>query len=63
MEGEKNKLENLLTNNLMKKRDRIMLDMQEVSADDTRRKLENLSSDLESVDARIVEAKKQMKSK
>lgn len=63
LEGEKNKLENLLHNNLMKKRDRILGDMQEVSAEDQNQKLDTFSSELQTVDQRIIELKSHSKGK
>ena len=63
LEGEKNKLENLLQNNLMKKRDRIMLDIQEESGQSNQDKLETSSSELEQVDTRVAELKTQVKSR
>lgn len=61
LEGEKNKLENLLHNNLMKKRDRIISDLQEASADDQNNKLDTYSSELQTVDQRILELKSHSK--
>ena len=62
LEGEKNKLENLLQNNLMKKRDRILLDIQEESSQTNQEKLETSSSELEQVDTRVAELKTRVKS-
>ncbi|XP_076467825.1 structural maintenance of chromosomes protein 3-like [Babylonia areolata] len=61
LEGEKNKLENLLSNNLTKKRDRLMGDMQEAATEDRKRKLEKLRNGLASVDERLSEMKGQNK--
>lgn len=61
LEGEKNKLENLLYNNLMKKRDRITGDLQESSEEDKREKIETLNNDLGSVDERVTDLKNQAK--
>lgn len=61
LEGEKNKLENLLQNNLMKKRDRILLDIQEESSQTNQEKLETSSSELEQVDTRVAELKTRVK--
>ncbi|OWF38325.1 structural maintenance of chromosomes protein 3-like [Mizuhopecten yessoensis] len=61
LEGEKNKLENLLHNNLMKKRDRIIHELQEVSEEERRARLETFNSDLATADDRIVYLKKQSK--
>lgn len=61
LETERNKLENLLNNNLTKKRDRLMADMQEASLDEKNRKLDKLQEDLTSVDRRLTEMKGQNK--
>ncbi len=53
LEGEKNKLENLLKNNLMKRKDRILLELQEDSEEDRKNKLEMYKAELESVSQRI----------
>ena len=53
MEGEKNKLENLLKNNLMKRKERILQELQEDSEEDRQNKLEMLKSEQESVTQRI----------
>lgn len=61
MEGEKNKLENLLHNNLMKKRDRVLHDLQEVSVADRRHKLEQYQTELEQEDEKLTNFKEQTK--
>ena len=61
LEGEKNKLENLLSNNLTKKRDRLLSDMQEASLEEKNRKLDKLREELETVDQRLSEMKGQNK--
>ncbi|XP_050395923.1 structural maintenance of chromosomes protein 3 [Patella vulgata] len=61
LEGDKNKLENLLNNNLMKKRDRIMTDLQEVSVEDRTQRLDTYNAEMQTVDARVAELKKQSK--
>ncbi|KAK7110449.1 structural maintenance of chromosomes protein 3-like [Littorina saxatilis] len=61
LEGEKNKLENLLNNNLVKKRDRLKGDVQEASLEEKNRKLDKLREDLTSVDQRLSEMKGQNK--
>ena len=53
METEKNKLENLLSNNLLRKKERIAQDLQEWSSEDRNQRLEMLRAELESVNARI----------
>ena len=47
----------------MKKRDRIMLDIQEESGQSNQDKLESSSSELEQVDTRVAELKTQVKSR
>ncbi|WAR22164.1 SMC3-like protein [Mya arenaria] len=61
LEGEKNKLENLLYNNLMKNRERILSDMQEEDVQTRQSKLENSNTSLDKVDTRLNEIKTQMK--
>ena len=55
METEKNKLENLLNNNLMRKKDRIAIDLQEMSSEERKQRLDMVRSELESVNSRIAE--------
>ncbi|XP_064600089.1 structural maintenance of chromosomes protein 3-like [Liolophura sinensis] len=57
LEGEKNRQENLLNNNLMKKRDRIMSEMQEESVMDRRQKLDTHAAEMATVDRRVAELK------
>ena len=45
----------------MKKRDRLTNDLQEVSAEDRKNKLETLSQELQTVDSRVHEIKSQTK--
>ncbi|KAK3611250.1 hypothetical protein CHS0354_003879 [Potamilus streckersoni] len=61
LEGEKNRLENLLHNNLMKKREKILADMQEESVEDRKTRLGTASTELNTVDDRLTELKKQVK--
>jgi structural maintenance of chromosome 3 (chondroitin sulfate proteoglycan 6) len=53
LEAQKNKLENLLTNNLQRRRDELVQALQEISVEDRKRQLENTISELESLDERI----------
>jgi structural maintenance of chromosome 3 (chondroitin sulfate proteoglycan 6) len=53
LETEKNKLENLLSNNLLRKKERIAQDLQEWSSEDRNQRLDMLRAELESVNARI----------
>lgn len=61
LEAQKNKLENLLTNNLIRRKDELVQALQEISVEDRKRQLENSSSELESLDARIRTTNEQMK--
>jgi len=53
LEAQKNKLENLLTNNLNRRKDELVQALQEISVEDRKRQLENTTSELESLDSRI----------
>lgn len=61
LEGEKNKLENLLYNNLIKNRERILMEMQEEVVLNRKEKLVTSDDDLAKVDTRLNEIKNQMK--
>ena len=52
LEAQKNKLENLLTNNLNRRKDELVQALQEISVEDRKRQLENTSSELEALDKR-----------
>lgn len=49
LEAEKNKLDNLLINNLIRRRDEVNRALQEISLEDRRRQLTNCKVDLEEV--------------
>lgn len=53
LEAEKNKLENLLTNNLIRRRDEVLHALQEISLEDRKRQLQNCKSELEETEIRI----------
>ena len=53
METEKNKLENLLKNNLMRKMERVQSELQDINATDAKQKMEMLNSDLDMIVVRI----------
>ena len=53
LEAQKNKLENLLTNNLNRRKDELVQALQEISVEDRKRQLENTSGELESLEERI----------
>lgn len=46
LEAQKNKLENLLTNNLNRRKDELVQALQEISVEDRKRQLENTGSEL-----------------
>ncbi|KDR15942.1 hypothetical protein L798_09869, partial [Zootermopsis nevadensis] len=62
LEAEKNKLENLLTNNLMRRKDELMQALQEISVEDRKRQLENSKSELIAIEKRIEEVNHEFKS-
>lgn len=53
LEVTKNKLENLLTNNLCRRRDELVQALQEISVEDRKRKLNNCRNELTTTEARI----------
>nr|CAD7572794.1 unnamed protein product [Timema californicum] len=61
LEAEKNKLENLLTNNLMRRKDELVQALQEISVEDRKRQLENCKSELIAIEKRIDEVNKEFK--
>lgn len=58
LEAEKNKLENLLTNNLIRRRDEVLHALQEISLEDRKRQLENSKAELEEIDKKIKKVNK-----
>ena len=46
LEAQKNKLENLLTNNLVRRKDELVQALQEISVEDRHQQLDNCVSDL-----------------
>jgi structural maintenance of chromosome 3 (chondroitin sulfate proteoglycan 6) len=46
LEAQKNKLENLLTNNLNRRKDELVQALQEISVEDRKRQLENTSGNI-----------------
>merc|ERR1712241_591815 len=54
LEAQKNKLENLLTNNLVRRKDELVQALQEISVEDRHNQLENSVSDLKSLEERNV---------
>ncbi|KAF5286913.1 hypothetical protein FQA39_LY00446 [Lamprigera yunnana] len=53
LEAEKNKLDNLLTNNLIRRKDEVLHALQEISLEDRKRQLTNSRTELEEVDRKI----------
>merc|ERR1712073_257860 len=53
LEAQKNKLENLLTNNLIRRKDELVQALQEISVEDRHQQLENCVSDLKSLEERL----------
>jgi len=53
LEAQKNKLENLLTNNLNRRKDELVQALQEISVEDRKRQLENANSELTDLEGRI----------
>lgn len=55
LEADKNKLENLLTNNLNRRKDELMQALQEISVEDRKMQLQHSQTEIVRVDARVVE--------
>lgn len=53
LEAQKNKLENLLTNNLNRRKDELVQALQEISVEDRKRQLENTTGELAELEKRI----------
>merc|ERR1712223_2086001 len=53
LEAQKNKLENLLTNNLNRRKDELVQVLQEISVEDRKRQLENTQGELKDLTERI----------
>ncbi|XP_050306301.1 structural maintenance of chromosomes protein 3 [Anthonomus grandis grandis] len=60
LEAEKNKLENLLTNNLIRRRDEVLHALQEISLEDRKRQLTNCKNELEEIDKKIEKVNKEL---
>merc|ERR1719244_1437314 len=61
LEADKNKLENLLTNNLHRRKDELVQALQEISVEDRKRQLDHSQSEIQRVDTRIDEVAVQFK--
>ena len=53
LEAQVNKLENLLTNNLNRRKDELVQALQQISVEDRKQQLKNSDSELDSLDSRI----------
>ncbi|KAG1659850.1 Structural maintenance of chromosomes protein 3 [Nymphon striatum] len=62
LEAEKNKLENLLNNNLYRRKEELEAALQEISVEDRRRKLDDCNNEVMVVNARIDDVNKSVKS-
>lgn len=54
LEADKNKLENLLTNNLVRRKDELVQALQEISVEDRQRQLESSKSQLADIEKRLL---------
>ncbi|GAB6024529.1 hypothetical protein CHUAL_009682 [Chamberlinius hualienensis] len=61
LEAEKNKLENLLSNNLMRRKEELVAALQEISLEDRKRRLDNSMAESVSVSKRIDDVNKNLK--
>merc|ERR1712156_1393897 len=61
LEAQKNKLENLLTNNLNRRKDELVQALQEISVEDRKRQLENTQSELKDLAERYTTTSEAMK--
>ena len=61
LEAEKNKLENLLNNNLCRRKDELEAALQEISVEDRRQKLESERQELDVLNTRIDDNEKELK--
>lgn len=62
LEAEKNKLENLLTNNLIRRRDEVLHALQEISLEDRKRQLTNSKTEVEEIDKKIEKVNRELNS-
>ncbi|XP_025837371.1 structural maintenance of chromosomes protein 3 [Agrilus planipennis] len=60
LEAEKNKLDNLLTNNLIRRRDEVLHALQEISLEDRKRQLTNSRAEVEEIDKKIEKVNKEL---
>jgi len=62
LEAEKNKLENLLTNNLVRRKDELVQALQEISVEDRQRQLDSSKTQLADIEKRLVKVNEDFKS-
>lgn len=62
LEAEKNKLENLLTNNLVRRKDELVQALQEISVEDRQRQLDSSKIQLADIEKRLVKVNEDFKS-
>ena len=62
LEAEKNKLENLLTNNLVRRHDELVQALQEISVQDRQRQLDSCKAQLADIEKRLVKVNADFKS-
>lgn len=62
LEADKNKLENLLTNNLVRRKDELVQALQEISVEDRQRQLESSKAQLADIEKRLVKVNSDFKS-
>lgn len=60
-EAEKNKLENLLTNNLIRRKDELVQALQEISVEDRQRQLDSSKTQLADIEKRLVKVNEDFK--
>lgn len=60
LEAEKNKLDNLLTNNLIRRRDEVLHALQEISLENRTRQLENCKGEVEEIDKKVEKVNKEL---
>lgn len=61
LEAEKNKLENLLTNNLVRRNDELVQALQEISVEDRQRQLDSSKIQLADIEKRLVKVNEDIK--
>ena len=61
LEAEKNKLENLLTNNIVRRKDELVQALQEISVEDRQRLLETSKAQLSEIEKRLTKNQAEFK--